>query len=352
MPVPSGASATPFLGEDSILAWEKESTRGTAPSTSSAWKSFGRVSEFQDLGPIWSIYRDAIIGAGQESHEIGREGRVYGPATMTPFQVRDPRVLGFVFSKETNRADEGDGVHYEHTLEPTDAGQLDSMSVGMRDRRLDGSSAEDAVIFLETIMPRLSLRGEKPNPDGSGGRLMAAPDLMAHDHQTTTVGSADPTAVTVSLGSADRYRFHHGRIRIDGEQVFRVNSFELSIDRRAEYAFYWQDANGDKPFEAPPEGAVYDLTMEAVADADTYTVGANPAKTIRELLRDEVTWDGDLRFSRTDDEDQFAFDMTDVVLQEAPGVRRKGKVLLQTRAPLRSLDMRYTDENNSAFFST
>lgn len=352
MPVPSGATTTPFLGESSIIAWELESTRGTAPSTSSAWRSFGRLKEFQDLGPIWAIYRDAIMGAGQEAHEIGREGRVYGPATMSPFQVRDPLVLGFVFSKETDRSADLGGGFYRHTLEPTDAGQLDSMSVGMRDRRLDGSSAEEAVIFLETIMPRLSLRGEQPNPDGSGGRLMAAPDLMAFDHQTSTVGSADPTAVTVSLGSADPYRFHHGRLRIDGEQVFRVNSFELTIDRRAEYAFYWQDANGDKPFEAPPEGAVYDLTIEAVADADSYTVGANPAKTIRELLRDEVAFDGDLRFQRTADQDEFQFDLTDVVLQEAPGVRRQGKVTLQTRAPLRGVDMLYVDSEDSNFFST
>lgn len=335
----------PFNSEDSILAWERESSRGVAPSTAAPWQEFGRITEWSDLGPRQVITRDHVAGAGQQPHEIQAEGTHYG-GTIGPFQVRDPKLLGFVFSKESTRAQIGATAFYRHTLVPTDLGKLDSMAIGMRDRTLDGTALHESLIYLESVMPKLAVRGEAVNDDGSGGRLLAACDLMPHDHTTTNA-----TAVTCTPSSTLPYRFSHGKISIAGEQVFRVKDFELTVDRRAKYAYYWQDTGADKPYEAPPEGCLGTLSMNLVADGEKITVGGTDY-SIRELLRSRIKFDSILKFTRTADQDEFQFNLTDVMLEDAVGMRRGGKVMIRCNAPIRSLNMQYVDNSNAAYFST
>lgn len=341
------ATTSPFNREESILAWEKETTRGTAPSTASAWRDFGRVIEWNDLGPRNAILRDPVAGSGQEAHELVYEGVSYG-GTIGPFQVRDPLVLGHFLGKETSRV--AVGSFFRHTLAPTDLGLLPPMSVGMRDRTLDGSALHESIIYLATVMPRLALRGEAVNEDGSGGRLMAACDLLPHNHQTTTIGTANPAAVTVTLGTADPYRFHHASILLENEEVARVKDFEIVGDRGAQFNYYWNDDNNRRPREAPPQGARYDLRAAMTADGDTYG-GGN--RTVRDILRDRETVDMEFRFLRTTDQDEFRWLLTDVGLIEAPGQRpAKGQVQVAASGFIRQLRMTYVDANNSAFFPT
>lgn len=333
--------AGPFLSRRSIVAWEKESTRGSAPSTGSAWQPFGRVTSLDDFGPQWSIFRDPVLGAGIEAHEIGFEGKSFGPTTIPAFQVRDPRVLGFAWSQEVSRTGANAGF-FRHELAPKQ-GQLDSFATGIRDRAADGT--EYARIFLECIMPRLSMRGEAIGNDGSGGRFMAAPDVLPHDDTKT-----DATNVTVNLGTAEPYRWYHGRITLDGTLVARLEDWEFTLDRRAEANYYWRDDTGRGPDEAPAQEATADFRGTAIADGATYT---SNNETFRDLLRNRRTFDIEIRAARTVDEDEVRLQLTDVVLSAAPGSRQNGqKVSIGLTAPVRQTRFEYVDANDAAFFST
>lgn len=333
--------AEPFLPSRSILAWERESTRGQLPSTSSAWREFGRVDEFQDLGPEWQTFRDPVVGADQEAHEVGTEGKFYGPVTLSPIQLRDPLILGYALSLETNRSEIGTTGFYRHTLGPRN-GVLDSIAVAMRDRRADG--ADQSVVFLETIMPQLAVRGERVGPDGSGGRCMYSPTLLAHDHTT-----ANADQVTVSLDTAEPIRWYHGRIQLDNETIGKILQWELRIDRRAESAYYWRDDAGKGPGDSPPQASVYDFTAEVALDDTQYT---SNNRTIRELLRNEDQFDIDIRLARTVDEDETRYNLTNVQLARAPGQRSGNRVVLQSEGVVRKLRQTYVDQNNSPHFST
>lgn len=349
------ATATPFNVEESILGWQIETVRGTLPSVAAPWREFGRVlNGFRDLGPRNAVYKDAVLGAGQEAHEVGYEGIGYGGSIG--FQVRDPLFLGFAWGKETARAALGGGF-YRHTLVPTDKGLLPSFAVGMRDRRLDGSGAKQSIAYLATVAPRLSLRGEQPNPDGSGGRLMAAMDVLPHDHKTGA-DDANVDLITVTLQNLTPYRFSHATIKLGDAgtetQVFRVASWECSIDRRAQHAYYHQGGLSNKPFEAPPEGAMYPpFRGRFVADADTYNVSGS-GRSLRQIVLDRVIpGSGIIQPIRTANQDEWQINFTDMAVELAEADRSpRGKILVDFVAHPRKSTFQYVDANNAAFFPT
>lgn len=334
----------PYLSEDSILGWQRESTRGTAPATSSDYRDYGRVESFQTLGPQQSLARDLLINDDQEASDIIPEGTVFGPRSLGPFQIRDPLIIGYAWSKETNRSSDLGGGHYRHTLSPTDLGQLDSIAEGQKDQKNDGSGDEDAILFKETIIPTASIRGEAPTADGGGGRAMAAIDRMAHSAEYNT---SKASGLSVSANTTEPYKWHHGKLTLDGTQVYRLVEFEFTINRRAQYAFYIRDDESTTPTEAPPEGAIYDFTFTAVADENQHS-----SDDLMGHLRNRTKFDGELAFTRTADEDEFDIQLTDVVIGDAPRQRGQGKVLINATTQVRQARFRYVDGNDSAHFST
>lgn len=338
------ATAIPMLKENSILCWEKETTFKTAPAAAT-WRSFGKVTEWNDLGPQQAVFRDLISGSGVEAHQIGFEGTTYQD-TLGPFQVVDPLVLGFWWGKETARAASGATGFFRHTLAPTDLGLPPSMGVQMRDRQVGSPTRTDKTTYLGTLVKRLSLRGEEVADDGSGGRLMAALDLVAHDDDETVADKA------VTLPAATPYRYSHGRLTLWGEQVFRVETFEWSGDRQNRYNFYWRDDNTQKPAEAPPEGALYDFNAVIVADGEQFTTGGGVDKFIRQIARERLLGDATLRFIRTLDQDEFQLNLVDLALVGAPKHRTTGKVRYRVRGHARTSTMQYVDDQNTAYFPT
>lgn len=337
--------AVPFTSEGSILAWKRESSRGSTPSLSSAWNSYGRVTQFQSLGPEHSIFGDHIIGAGQNPHEVGYEGTTYGPASLS-FQIRDPLILGYVFSKEKSRSQIGSTGFYRHTLEYTDKAELDSFTEAEVAQKADGTI--EAIGYNETVVPQLSVRGEEPSEDGGSGRTMAALTRGAHDEDTSSTWSN----LSVNLESDEPYRFHHGHISFEGQQVFRITEFELTFDRRASPAFYIRDDEARTPAETVPEGAQTQLNVTGVADDQQITVNGTDY-TVRELLINRVPFDATFKFTRTADEDEFQFNLTEIPLANLPLSHSQGKVTYEGGAPwVREAEMQYVDSNDSAHFST
>lgn len=335
--------AVPLLREDSILCWGKEATFKTVSADAAPWQSLGRVEEWTDLGPVKAVFREAIAGSGRQAATIGVGGTVYPQTTIGPFQVVDPRFLGFAWGEElaANGPTAIGGGYYRHTVTPTTNGQLPSMSVQMGDYK--AGSLVDGMTYLGVIMPKLSLRGEEGNEDGTGGRVLAAPTLAAHDHSTAT------TAKSVTLPTSTPYYKQHASIQFyDTDVDWRIHSWEYSIDNSAK-ANYYHRSGGDKPFESPPEGVLHDLTLDIIADAHQ---AAGHAAILRDLAANETTGQGKIKYVRTANQDEFAVNLTDIKIESALKTRSKGKIHYEVKAYVRATSFEYVDQNAAAYYPT
>lgn len=333
-----------MLRSESILCWEIESTRRQAPAAST-WRSFGRVDEWTDLGPRNAIFRDVIAGAGREADQIGFEGVQY-TGTIGPFQVVDPRVLGFWWGQEVSAPVQiGATSFYRHTVTPTTNGALPSKSVQMRDRQIASPSRTDKTTFLETITRRLTLRGERPNEDGSGGRLMAALDELAHDDDDTVADKG------VTLPSTLPYRYTHGNISLWGEQVFRIEDWEFVGDANAESNHYWQDTNANKPYETPPGNSMAEFRCNLIADGELYSTGGGVDEYVRQINKNRRLGNGTLLFRVTPNQNEFQLDLTDIALPDALKTRPgSGKVRYKANGFVRKTAMSWVDNSSTRFF--
>src|SRR4051812_10140314 len=109
---------TPLLRENSILCWDKESTFKTVPTTTQ-WQVLGRVEDWEDLGPVMQIFRDAIAGSGREAATIGAFSTTYPALALGPFQIVDPRFMGHAWGQEPNTPAALGGGYFRHTAVPT-----------------------------------------------------------------------------------------------------------------------------------------------------------------------------------------------------------------------------------------
>lgn len=331
--------AVPLLAEDSLLSWELESTFKTVAS-GSTWRAVGRAIEFQDLGPTHAIFRDAIAGAGREAHNVGFEGTSYGPVAQGPWQVVDPKILALTWGQEVSvPAQIGATSFYRHTATPTTNGLLPSMSVQMLDKK--GATVIDGTTYLGVIQPDLTIRGEEAAEDGSGGRVMFSPTWLAHNDDKTV------TEKSITLPTAEPYRKSHAAIQFyDTDQDWRIHTWEFSPSNNVTSNHYHRSADNDKPFESPPEGIIYDLSMEIIADG--HTDAAN-SKIIRDLLRDKVLGAGKIHYIRTANQDEWAINLTDIAIQDAKKTRRRGKVRYAVDAIVRASTFEWVDTNSSRF---
>lgn len=331
----------PLLSEDSILCWDIETVRGSAPATA-AWQSFGRVDEWVDLGPENQVFRDPIAGSGRQAATVGVEGVTYRPKTLGPWQVVDPRVLGFFWGQELSAPVQiGATPYYRHTATPTTNGALPSMAVQGYDYKKGVKT--DGNTWLNVIMPRLGLRGEPTGEDGKGGRVLFAPTLLPHNDDPTVANK------TVSLPTSTPYARQHATIQFFGSDVdWRIESWEFLGDNQARTNYYHQTANGQKPVESPPEGMSYDIRLDIIADGHLATGASN--RLIRDLVRDKVKGTGKIAYARTANQDEFAVNLTDILLLDAPKRRRRGKVHYDAQAICRTSSFEWVDQNNTRYF--
>lgn len=333
-------TAVPFQTEDSILCWELESSRRTAPAAGT-WRSFGRISEWEDIGPEHAVFREPVAGAGREAHSIGVEGKAYR-GNIGPFQVVDPLILATWWGQEVSLPTALGGGYYRHTATPTTNGQLASYAVQMRDRTLLTSAPlTDKNTYLETVTNRLALRGEAPQDDGSGGRCMAALGVLAH--------SDDPSVAdkNVTLPTSDPYRFHHGTITLWGEPVLRVLDWEFEADNQGTPDYYWTSTYGRGPAETSPGAPVYGFRCSVVADGESFTAGSVTG-TVKDILRGATPANGSVLMRRTANQDEFQVNLTDVLLQGAPKRRiPNGKVVYQCRGVVRASTFQWVDQTST-----
>lgn len=334
--------AVPLLREDSILCWDIESTFKTAPAAAT-WQSLGRVEEWSDFGPKVNVFREAIAGSGREAASIGGNGKSYGPITLGPFQVVDPRFLGFAYGREPSAPSAiGATSRYEHSVTPTNAGRLPSMSIQAADykagARIDGNT------FLGCIMPRLSLRGEATEENGSGGRILAAPTFIGHDDDPTVAAKA------ISIPTSEPYFFSHAEGNtFFGDANYRIHSWEATIDNHAASNYYHTSPASEKPTESPPEGITYDFRAEIVADG---RINSTNASLIRDIVRNKLKGNIDLYYQRagTPDWDYFILTFTNVVLESATKVRRRGKIMYDVVGYAANSIFKYADGNSARYF--
>lgn len=333
-------TAVPLLSEDSILAWDIESVRGTAPAAAT-WQSFGRVSEWVDLGPRNNVFREAIAGSGRQAATIGVEGVSYGPTTLGPWQIVDPRVLGFAWGQEVNAPVSLGGGFYRHTATPTVRGALPSMGVQGYDYKAGVKT--DGNTWLNVVMPRLAIRGEQVNEDGTGGQIMFAPTLLPHNDDPTVADKA------VTLPSTEPYQKGHASIQFMGADTdWRIEGWEFILDNNAKPNTYHTNSNSGKPYESPPEGVLYDLRFDIIADGHLATGAGN--RLLRDLVRDKVTGTAQIKYIRTANQDEWAVNLVDVVIADAPKRRRRGKIHYEAIAHCRTSSFEWVDQNSARYF--
>ncbi len=341
-------TSVPLLREDSILAWDIKGASGVTRgipgvSASAQWQSLGRVDEWTDLGPEKAVYRDAIAGSGRQGATIGVAGTSYKPKTIGPFQVVDPRIMGFAWGQEVNApVATGVGGGFRHTVSPTTRGALPYMDVQMADYK--AGALTDGLTFLDVIMPRLSVRGEEVSEAGdeTSGRVMIAPTLLPHDHSTAVA------AKTVSLPTSTPYYKQHASLQFyNGDIDWRIHSWEYTLDNNAHHNYYHTNLYNGKPTEAAPEGAMHDLRLDLIADGHANSVSA---KILRDLLLDEVKGNAQIKYIRTANVDEWAINLTDVQISEAPKTRRRGKIHYEVVAPVRASTFEYVDTNAARYF--
>lgn len=329
--------AVPLLSEDSLLSWELEDTFKTV-APGSTWRAWGRAIEFRDLGPVHAAYRDAIAGAGREAHQIGHEGISYGPVTQGPWQVVDPRALALTWGQEESAPVSLGGGYYRHTAIPTKRGQLPPFSLQMLD--LKAGTVVDGTTYLGTIQEAVAIRGEEGGEDGSGGRVMFAPSWRAHDDDPSI------TKKGVTLPSDEPYRKSHGLVDFYGDQDWRIHTWEFSMDNHVESSHLHRAADEDKPFESSPQGVTYDLTLEVTADGH---VDATNDKLIRDLAGDKILGDGQIKYARTAGQDEWAINLSDILIRDPRKIRRRGRVRYQVDAIVRATTFEWVDQQSTRF---
>lgn len=329
----------PLLRENSILCWEKEDTFKTAPSAS-AWQVLGRVEDWEDLGPVKQVFREAIAGSGREAATIGVAGTAYPPMALGPFQIVDPRFMGFAWGQEPNSPVSLGSGYYRHTAIPTTRGIFPSMSVQMADYK--SGVMTDGLTFLGVVMPKLSARGEEVGEDGSGGRIMAIPTLVAHDDSSAVA------AKTVSIPGTMPFFKQHAALKFYNDDLdWRIHSWEFDLDSHARTNWYHTNTNSGKPAETPPEGITYDIKFDIIADGHQNLV---TGKMIRDLLRDEVKGNVQLKYIRTANQDEWAINVTDMQITSAPKRRSRGKNHYQVTGHGRSTTFEWVDQNSTRYF--
>lgn len=333
----------PYLSEDSIVAWDDETTRGTAPSAST-WRDFGRVEEFRDLGPTNALRRDYIAGGGRQAFSIERTGIEYGGSLS--FQVVDPLVLGYFWGEETARTQIGTSGFYRHTVNETTNGQLPSMSVQMRDQQGSAASSPttDKFTYLEVVMNELGITFERINDDGSGGRVQAEATLMPHDHDRTVEDKS------VTPDSSEPYSYSEGKLTLFGETSFPLLEGEIQTSNNAEYRRWWEDSPTQTPNAAPPQNVEGTFRFTLEGQGTTFS-GLNN-EVIRAANANGRSGDATLRFARTVDEDEWQIDLTSITLQDAQGRRTSGPVEIECVGWIQDSQFQYVDGNNTAFFPT
>lgn len=337
-------TTVPLLREDSILAWDLQGasglTRGAAGvSAASTWQSFGRVMEWTDMGPQKGVYRDAIAGAGPEAHVIGIAGTSYKPYALGPLQVNDPRVMALAWGREVNAPASLGGGFYRHTASPTNRGALPYFSVQAGDYK--AGTLTDGFTYLDCVMPRLSVRGEEPDEEGSEntGRILIAPTIMPHDHSSAIAAKG------VSLPTTTPYYKQHASIQFYNSDVdWRIKSWEYTRDSHAAHHYYHTNTQSGKPFEGPPQGILHDLMMNIVADG--HTSGGN---LLRDLAANEVLGQGQIKYVRTANQDEWAINLTDIQINEAPKERRAGPIAYNVDAAVRATTFEWVDQNSSRY---
>lgn len=339
-------TSVPLLREDSKLCWDIKGARGTTRgaagvSATADWQSFGRVMEWTDMGPRQAVYRDVIAGAGREAATIGVAGTAYPAYSLGPYQIHDPRVMGFAWGREAANPAALGGGYFRHTVSPSTNGALPYMDVQMMDYK--AGVATDGVTYLDAVMPRLSVRGEEPSEDGNegSGRIMMLPTLLPHDDSTAI------TAKGQTLPTSEPYYKQHATIKFYNDDVdWRIHSWEFSIDSFARHNYYHR-SGGDKPYEAPPEGAAYELRLDIVADGHQNSVTGS---ILRDLLRNKTKGNGQIKYARTANQDEWAINLTDIQIEEAPKRRTRGKIHYDVRAYVRASTFEYVDQNSGKYF--
>lgn len=330
--------AVPLLRENSILCWDKESVFKTAPATS-PWNLLGRVEEWADLGPIKPLQGDVPAGGNREVGQyLSVLGTQYPDTTIGPFQVVDPRFLGFAWGQEVSAPSALGGGFYRHTVTPTLKGSLPSMSIQMADYK--AGVLTDGLTYLGVIMPRLSLRGEETAEDGTGGRVMAAPTFRAHDDSSAVAGKP---ATALYQEPYDRA---HANIQFYNSDVdWRIHSWELNLDNNARANYYHRSTDGGKPYESPPEQVMVTGKLDIIADGHL-----NGGRLLRDLVRDEVAGSGQFKYVRTANQDEFAVNLVQIRITSALKQRRKGKIHYEVEFTAGNSSLEYVDTNSARYF--
>ncbi len=332
--------ASTLLRENSKLVWDKETTFKTAPATS-PWNLLGRVEEWADLGPVKALQPDVPAGTGREPGlHLSVAGTQYPDTTIGPFQVVDPRFLGFAFGQEVSAPAALGGGFYRHTVTPTTNGALPSMAVQMADYK--AGVLTDGLTYLGVIMPRLSVRGEEASEDGTGGRVLAAPTFRAHDDSSAVAGKPAATMET------EPYDRSHANIQFFNADVdWRIHSWEVNLDNQARANYYHRSADAGKPFESPPEQAMTTARIDVIADGHLNTV---TGKLIRDLVRDESLGNVQFKSVRTANQDEWALNLLNCRISQALKQRRRGKIHYEVELTAGSVSLEYVDANSARYF--
>lgn len=325
----------PLLREDSVCWWEIESAFKTLPA-GATWRAFGRVDEWTDLGPVNNLFRDAIAGAGRQANAIGRAGLSYPPKTLGPWQIHDPVSVGFAWGQEVSAPVAIGGGYYRHTATPTVNGRLPSMGVQMYDYK--AGTRVDGTTYLGVLMPKVSVRGEAVDEGGEGGRVMFAPTLMPHDHDTAAAAKAG------TLPTTTPYKYSHVQLTLNADLDWRLHSWEFMLDNFAKHNYYHNSSYGEKPAEAPPEGAKSDARFDIIAD------GHSAGGILRDLKNNATKFNGQIKCVRTANQDEWAINLTDVIIEDAPQRRSRGKNHYDLQCAVRASSFEWVDQLSTRFF--
>lgn len=329
--------AVPLLKEQSKVCWDIETTFKTAPAAAT-WQSLGRLEEWDEPGVVKAIARQAIAGAGAEAASIHAVGTSYGPFALGPMEIQDPRIMGFGWGQEVNLPVALSGGYYRHTASATTNGRLPSMGLQFADYK--AGTLTDGLTYLGVLMPRIGVRGEEANEDGSGGMVRWTPTLLPHDHSTAVAGKA------VTLPTTEPYSKKHATIQFyNSDTDWRIHGWDYVRDSHATPNWYHRSTDQGKPNEAPPQGIDHQISLDIVADGHS-----NSGSLIRDIVANEVKGNAQIKYVRTANQDEWAINLTDIMLERAPKVHRRGKIRYNAQGYARVSTFEWVDQNSTRYF--
>jgi len=300
------------------LSWKEEAAYNETPTAGAQTEVFGTLRDrvpLPDPKRTYDIYR--VVGSasriptGVDRNEVVFEGSI-------PFTLQHGKALVFGLGKSVKT---GTGP-YTHTIQ-TDT-SLPSMCV---EARIGDGTTNYLRYYTGVKVNRMTLEGTEK------GVIKAVLDVLAANGEKTT---NEPS--TVTLLATKPYQFHQTSTNLSlwSTPFARVKKWSLTVDNHLEQSWYWQDTDGDHPYELDENEQTVEMKATIVPTS----------LDIFDHIGAETEFDLDLKVTRgAGDTIEFknATDYTCFIPEAPHPLPEKGKMEVDVLIKMRSLEILVVD---------